>query len=48
MPGKKTKPVYHELVIVATSKTTDIWLADDWGHLVQKETGRMKTWLPPE
>jgi hypothetical protein len=30
-------------VIVATSKTTDIWLVDDGGHLVQKEIGTLRT-----
>jgi hypothetical protein len=31
--------VYHHLVIEAASLETDIWLADDDGHLVQKATG---------
>jgi hypothetical protein len=44
---RKAKPVYHDLVIVATSKTTDIWLADDGGHLVQKEIGTLRTSLLP-
>jgi len=44
---RKAKPVYHDLVIVATSKTTDIWLADDGGHLVQKEIGTRPTSLLP-
>lgn len=43
----KAKPVYYDLVIVATSKTTDIWLADDSGHLVQKEIGALRTSLLP-
>ena len=47
MPGKKTKPVYRELVIVATSKTTDIWLADGGGHLVQKGIGTLRTRILP-
>ena len=41
-----TKPVYYELVIVAASPTTDIWLGDD-GHLVQKEIGTLETSLLP-
>lgn len=40
---RKSKPVYYDLVIVATSKTIDIWLADDGGHLVQKEIGTLRT-----
>ena len=39
----KPPPVYRRLVIVATSHKTDIWLADDQGHLVQKETGTLDT-----
>ena len=41
------QPVYYDLVIVATSRTTDIWLCDDEGHLVQKETGTLDTSLLP-
>jgi hypothetical protein len=44
---RKAKPVYYDLLIVATSKTTDIWLADDGGHLVQKEIGTLRTSLLP-
>ncbi len=44
---RKAKPVYFELVIVATSRTTDIWLADDGGHLVQKEIGKLRTSFLP-
>jgi len=43
----KAKPVYYELVIIAASPTTDIWLADDGGHLVQKEIGTLRTSLLP-
>jgi hypothetical protein len=35
--------VYRKLVIVASSQTTDIWLGDDDGHLVQRETGMLET-----
>jgi len=35
--------VYRNLVIEASSPTTDIRLGDDDGHLVQKETGRLET-----
>jgi hypothetical protein len=41
------KPVYCELVVVAASPTTEIWLGDDGGHLVQKEVGELRTSLLP-
>jgi hypothetical protein len=47
MPKARVEPVYHDLVIVASSPATDIWLADDGGHLVQKETGTLETSLLP-
>lgn len=47
MSIKGTKPVYHDLVIVAASRDTDIWLADDGGHLVQKEIGKLRTRILP-
>jgi len=37
---------YHRLIIKA-SPHTDIWLADDDGHLVQKECGTLDTSLLP-
>jgi len=37
---------YHRLVINALPRT-DIWLADDDGHLVQKERGTLDTSLIP-
>src|ERR1700710_2519272 len=37
---------YHKLVIDAEPRT-EIWLADDGGNLVQKETGRLDTRLLP-
>ena len=40
---RKAKPVYRRLVIVASSSSTDIWLGDDRGFLVQKETGTLDT-----
>ena len=40
-----TKPVYYELVIVAASVATEIWLGDDGGHFVQKEIGTLRTSL---
>ena len=39
----KPRPVYRRLTIVAASPKTDIWLADDQGHLVQTETGTLET-----
>jgi hypothetical protein len=39
------KPVYYELVIVAASAATEIWLGDDGGHFVQKEIGTIRTSL---
>ena len=47
MPTTENEPVYYDLVIVATSRTTEIWLGDDGGHLVQKETGTLETSLLP-
>ena len=35
--------MYHQLVILASSPATEIWLGDDAGHLVQKEIGEMRT-----
>ena len=43
----EAKPVYYELVIVATSAATEIWLGDNDGHLVQKEIGALRTSLLP-
>ena len=47
MATARTKPVYYKLVIVAASQTTEIWLGDDAGHLVQKEVGELRTRLLP-
>ena len=41
------KAVYYDLVISATSPTTEIWLGDDAGHFVQKEIGELRTSLLP-
>ena len=43
MTNPTTNSVYRKLVIVASSPTTDIWLGDDDGHLVQKEIGMLET-----
>jgi len=47
MSSAKKTQVYHELIILASSPATDIWLGDDAGFLVQKETGEMRTSLMP-
>ena len=36
-------PEYFNLVIVATSSATDIWLGDDGGHFVDKGEGTLDT-----
>lgn len=40
---RRYRPVYRHLIVIASSPKTDIWLADDQGHLVQKETGTLDT-----
>lgn len=47
MSKAEVEPVYYELVIVAGSPATDIWLGDDDGHLVQKEIGTLETSILP-
>jgi hypothetical protein len=37
--------VYHHLVVEASSSGTEIWLADDDGHLVQTGTGTLDAYL---
>jgi len=44
--GKDSERCYHRLIIRASPRT-DIWLADDDGHLVQKERGTLDTSLLP-
>ena len=44
---KKAEPGYCELVIVAESPTTEIWLGNDHGHLIQRATGTLKASLVP-
>lgn len=39
--------IYFDLLIVAKSPDIEIWLGDDAGHLVQKETGELRTSLIP-
>ena len=45
MSSTEATVVYHELVIIAASPTTEIWLGDDDGHFVQKEIGELRTSL---
>ena len=46
MSNVEVERMYYDLVIVANSPTTDIWLGED-GHLVQKEIGTLDTSLLP-
>lgn len=41
------KPIYCELTIITCSPSTEIWLGDDCGHLVQKEIGTLRTSVLP-
>ena len=43
----EAEPVYFDLMIIAALPSTEIWLGDDDGHLVQKETGTLDTSLLP-
>jgi hypothetical protein len=45
--GEKAAPKSCELVIVADSADTQIWLGNDHGHLIQKATGTLKASLVP-
>ena len=47
MTSAEAEPVYFDLMIVPASPSTEIWLGDNDGHLVQKETGSLKTSLLP-
>ena len=44
--ARDSERCYHRLLIRASPRT-DIWLADDGGHLVQKERGTLDTRLLP-
>jgi hypothetical protein len=39
--------MYYDLVIVAESPDTEIWLGDDAGYFVQRETGTLSSSLLP-
>jgi len=43
----KDKRIYHHLRAIAKSPKTDIWVSDEGGNLVQKEIGKMTTFLIP-
>ena len=45
--SKASQATYYGLVIVAESPDTEIWLGDDEGHFVQKETGTLSSSLLP-
>lgn len=41
------RQIYHRLIIIASTRHTEIWLGDDCGHFVQKEVGTLRTSLLP-
>ena len=43
--SKASQATYYDLVIVAESPDTEIWLGDDEEHFVQKETGTLSSSL---
>ena len=45
--SKASQATYYDLVIVAESPDTEIWLGDDEGYFVQKETGTLASSLLP-
>jgi hypothetical protein len=45
--SKASQATYYDLVIVANSPDTEIWLGDDEGHFVQKETRTLASSLRP-
>jgi hypothetical protein len=47
MTYAETPKRYFDLTIEAVSPSTDIWLADTDGHLVQKESGILQTSVLP-
>ena len=46
--SKASQATYYDLVIVAESPDTEIWLGDDEGYFVQKETGTLSSSLLPD
>lgn len=45
--SKSSQAMYYDLVIVAESPDTALWLGDDEGHFVEKETGTLSSRLLP-
>ena len=45
--SKVSQATYYDLVIVAESPDTEIWLGDNEGHFVQRETGTLSSSLLP-
>ena len=45
--SKASQATYYDLIIVAESPDTEIWLGDDAGYFVQKETGTLSSSLLP-
>jgi len=45
--SKASQATYYDLVIVAESPDTEIWLGDDEGYFVQKATGTLSSSLQP-
>lgn len=45
--SKASQATYYDLVIVAESPDTEIWLGDDAGYFVQKATGTLSSSLLP-
>ena len=45
--SKASQATYYDLVIVAESPDTEIWLGDDAGYFVQRETGTLSSSLLP-
>jgi hypothetical protein len=45
--SKVSQATYYDLVIVAESPDTEIWLGDHEGYFVQRETGTLSSSLLP-
>jgi hypothetical protein len=45
--SKARQATYYDLVVVAESPDTEIWLGDDEGYFVQKATGILSSSLLP-
>ncbi len=47
MNQKSSEQIYYSITIEANSPDTEIWLGDDDGHFVQKETGCLNSSVMP-